>query len=111
HDVELVGPSGVDWREVGERLQVDLGSFSARAIDFEERSSITAASRDYDLFVNTSFGTDVPSAAARSLLVVHFPYRLDSDLGFVQRQGLRMFLRSRLRTASPHVQYGKGFHG
>ena len=110
-DVDLLGPAGVDWDAIAERLQIDLGGLRPRVVDFDERSNVTAASREYGLFVNTSFATDAPSAAANSLLVVHFPYQIDEDLGGLARRALRLAMRSPVRGRQSVAEWADGFHG
>ena len=109
-DVELLGPPGVDWARLGERLQADLSDLGTRAVDFSSHGPLVAAAADYDLLVNTSHGNDVPCGAPRGILVVHFPFRLDADLSVLPRTALRMLLRSQRMRGRAGVQWGDGFH-
>jgi glycosyltransferase involved in cell wall biosynthesis len=105
-DVDLVGPAGVDWRHVGDRLQANLSQFDHRSADFDDARALSRLSADYDLFVNTTFGTDLACLARRSLLVVHFPSR--------PKRG-SVSLRARLRRAAvgarAQIEWAGGFYG
>ncbi|MEY2448730.1 MAG: hypothetical protein QOH79_2206, partial [Acidimicrobiaceae bacterium] len=60
YDVELVSHEPFDVESFSERLTVDLSASRLRVIDNEPRS-VTTASADYDLFVNTSYLSNDPS--------------------------------------------------
>ena len=57
---------------LAERLQLDLGRVTVEVVG-PAPEAVTAASGRADLFVNASYASDVPSAAPRSMYVVHFP--------------------------------------
>jgi len=75
HDVELLGHDDTDPASLAvlaERLQLDLRGVGWRAVGLDERD-IEAASADYDLFINVSYGSTVRNRARRGLYIVHFP--------------------------------------
>ncbi|MGD9702374.1 MAG: glycosyltransferase [Acidimicrobiia bacterium] len=71
HRVEMLGPDPVDPAFLRERLGVDVGGAAFRAVDRELGAS--AASADYDLFVNVTYRSTATNHAPRSLYYVHFP--------------------------------------
>ncbi len=93
--VTLLGHEALDRDALAERLGLDLSGCEVRVVPHDSRS-VTAASRDVDLFVNVSHRSRDASAAPRSLYVVHFPTSLGPDAG--PGSGL------------PRVAWGAGFH-
>jgi len=85
HDVEIVGHEVLDTTGLAERLQLDLSGVGVRVVD-PVREAVGAASADYDLFVNASYGGTEPSRAAHGLYVVHFPVRSPFALGRLRRR-------------------------
>jgi glycosyltransferase involved in cell wall biosynthesis len=71
HDVDLLGPDPVDPSFLRERLGVEVGGATFRMVDGELGAS--AASGDYDLFVNVTYRSTAPNHAPHSLYYVHFP--------------------------------------
>ena len=72
HDVTLIGHDAVDLDQLAERLQLDLGGVGWRSVDLSP-SAVEAASADYELFVNVSYGSVLANRANHGLYVVHFP--------------------------------------
>lgn len=69
--VDMLGPVPVDPDVLRERLGVDVAGATFRVVDGE--LGATAASGDYDLFVNATYRSTAPSNARSSLYYVHFP--------------------------------------
>src|SRR5262249_6421711 len=74
-DVDLLTPDPVDLRAIGERLRLDLARVRRRRIPARDEAA-TAASADYDLFVNATYMAVPVSRARRSLFLVFFPNQL-----------------------------------
>lgn len=70
--VSLVAHSAVDTDGLSERLQLDLSGVTVEVVG-PAPEAVTAASGRADVFVNASYASDIPSAAPRSMYVVHFP--------------------------------------
>jgi glycosyltransferase involved in cell wall biosynthesis len=71
HEVTLLGPEPVDQAATLSRLGVDLsGCRYRRVID---DATATAASADFDVFVNGTFNSRAASDAPVGLYYVHFP--------------------------------------
>ncbi|MEQ1787226.1 MAG: glycosyltransferase [Acidimicrobiales bacterium] len=71
-EVDLLCHDPVDVEWLAERLRIDLDGVTARVIA-DRPGSVTAAARDYDLFVNVSYMSGDLAPSPQSLYVVHFP--------------------------------------
>ena len=109
--VELLAPPGVDWASVSSRLQCNVTRLARRTVDFGDVSALGAASADYDLFVNTTYGSNLASHARKSLLVVLFPYEVAGDLSAAQSRLIALAHRSRLVDRAVTASWLGGTHG
>lgn len=104
HDVELLTYYPLSTESLESNLDVDLKGVDIRVVpdisDDRCAESITGA---YDLFINSSYMTAMPSFAKRSVLVVFFPASLTNDLSTIQRSGIRLLkpVFSRIKKAGP----------
>jgi len=71
HDVTLLGPRPVDVDATERRLGVDLSACDYRRIDDDTAAS--AASADFDVFVNGTYLSTAINHAALGYYYVHFP--------------------------------------
>ncbi len=71
HDVTLLGPRPVDVDATAQRLGVDLSACGYRRVDDDEEAS--AASADFDLFVNGTYLSKALNRAPLGYYYVHFP--------------------------------------
>lgn len=110
HEVTLLSDPGVDWDRLARRFHVDPTVFEIREVDQEDLAEIAAAARDYDLFVNTTHGTDLGCPTDHGLLVVHFPYRVDEGLGPFGRTAARWLARRGLVAPDDGVSFTEGWH-
>jgi glycosyltransferase involved in cell wall biosynthesis len=109
HAVDLIGHEPIDVPTMTERLQLDLTGVHTVVIG-DEPGAVTEASSPYDLFVNTSYLSHDPSQARASILVVHFPAKLERG-----RPALRPLAQPVLdRVFGAHTTipaaWGDGFH-
>ena len=72
HDVDLLVMEPFDAVVASERLGADLTDLSQRQV-LGRSAYLLEASADYDVLVNTSFASQLPSAARVSIYYVHFP--------------------------------------
>ena len=77
HDVTLIGhrletTDATTMNELAERLQLDLRGVAWREVDVSP-TAVEAASEDYELFINASYGSVLHNRAKHGLYVVHFP--------------------------------------
>jgi glycosyltransferase involved in cell wall biosynthesis len=105
HDVHLLSPTDVDWPHLEERLGLDLSRTTRRTVASDPHL-VTAISRDYDVFVCSSFEAIEPNEARRGIYVVLFP-----------TQRLVAFQRAKRLAAGlvgpmlpPGVLWGNGFY-
>jgi glycosyltransferase involved in cell wall biosynthesis len=107
--LDLLTHDPVDTGWLAERLRLDLSGVDVRVVP-DATGEVTAASRDYDLFVNVSYMSGDRAASPASLYVVHFPTPLDGHLSRVQRAVAR---RLADRDGEPYpvrVEWGDGFY-
>ncbi len=71
HDVTLLGPRPVDVDATARRLGVDLSACGYRRVDDDDAAS--AASADFDLFVNGTYLSKALNHAPLGYYYVHFP--------------------------------------
>lgn len=71
HDVTLLGPTPPDVARTRERLGVDLGACAYRRVVDDRGAS--AASAEFDLFVNGTYLSTAINAAPLGYYYVHFP--------------------------------------
>jgi glycosyltransferase involved in cell wall biosynthesis len=72
HDVHLLSPTDVDWPRLEERLGLDLSRTTRRTVP-SDPSLVTAVSREYDVFVCSSFEGIESNEARRGIYVALFP--------------------------------------
>ena len=71
HDVTLLGPRPVDVDATAQRLGVDLSACGYRRVDDDADAS--AASADFDLFINGTYLSKALNHAPLGYYYVHFP--------------------------------------
>jgi glycosyltransferase involved in cell wall biosynthesis len=107
HDVELITHVPASVERLAERFGLDLPGVRVRTtplLPFDHLGDLTA---EYDLFVNASFMSVVPSRAPRSILLVLFPFPLDrTPVGTFKR-----WLAGRIHRHLLVPRYGAGFFG
>jgi glycosyltransferase involved in cell wall biosynthesis len=108
HDVHLLSPTTVDWAQLEERLGLDLSRTTRRTVP-SDPSLFTAITREYDLFVNSSFMSAEVNEARRGVYVVLFPAHRVGAFGRAKRAGSRL-LGPGLMANHTSVAWGKGFH-
>lgn len=109
-DVELLGPEQVDWHLLAERLQTNLLPYQRRVVDFADPATLRRATADYDLFVDTTWASDLAPLGARNLLVVYFPARPTDELDPARRLAFRAAMRTGLVRRANGPQFVSGFH-
>ncbi len=71
HEVTLLGPVAVDPVVSRARLGVDVSGCGFRAVSGDDEAS--AASADFDVFINGTYRSSAVNRAARGYYYVHFP--------------------------------------
>ena len=107
HSVELITHRPVSATALAERLQLDLSGARVRVVPLLPWNQLGDYTADYDLFINASFLSVVPSRARWSVLFVLFPFPLDTS-----PQGrLKFWLGGQLRRHLLIPRYEDGFFG
>ena len=106
HDVTLITHQPVDLAAIGNRLNIDLSRVKLRCVEdlpFDLMAPVTA---EYDLFINGSHFSFVPSRAKHSIMFVYFPFLEMHTWGARLRQRVGRLLLRELRVP----QFREGFH-
>ncbi len=91
HDVELITYKDLDKRSLESGLDVDLSGVGVRIVpDISDARCAEEITKRYDLFINCSYMTALPSFAGKSVLIVFFPASFTNDLGLIERAGLSL---------------------
>ncbi len=106
HDVTLITHRPIDLAALGSRLNIDLSRVRLRCVEdlpFDLMGPLTA---EYDLFINGSHSSYVPSQARHSIMFVYFPF-----LGMHTWDGrLRQWLGRHLLRELSVPQFREGFY-
>lgn len=108
HEVELLGPDPVDVEGLAAHLGLDFFRVRYRLLPPTNREAeLTPLTAEYDLFVNSTYLSRLPSRAPRSIYLVLFP----------QRTWPHWLVRSLRRVLEPlagggtaPMETGDGFH-
>ena len=105
HDVHLLSPTDVDWPRLEERLGLDLSRTTRRTVP-SDPSLVTGVSREYDVFVCSSFEGIESNEARRGIYVVLFPTHRRTTFRLARRMAAGL-LAPVLRQ---DVLWGNGFY-
>lgn len=75
HRMELLGPEEVGLQSLSEHLGLDLSRSSFRLIPRGSERELVPITAEYDLFINCTYLSRLPSQAARSVYLVLFPQK------------------------------------
>lgn len=107
HQVELITHVPASVEALARRFDLDLPGVGVRTtplLPFDQLGPLTA---EYDLFINGSFMSVIPSQAPRSILLVMFPFPLDeTHFGRFKR-----WLAQHIHRELIVPRYGAGFYG
>ena len=87
-EVDLLGHSEVDQHELGEHLGLDLSKTTMRIVPDKGDDHIAQLSREYDLFVNSSYMSAVIPKSRHAAYLCFFPTPFDHDLSTWRRRAL-----------------------
>lgn len=107
NDVELIGCEPVDVQGLADALGLDLSRTTYRQAESPDSYYLSALSRDYDLFINSTFASNLVSQARRSAYLVFFPQRLLSQARLQALSSAAAFLERRL---APQPEPLAGFY-
>lgn len=95
-DTELITHRPVERDALADALHIDLNQIGVRVIPALPPNRFAEVTREYDLFVNSSFMTNQPSAARHSVMLVLFPSPIDRTWPERMRQSVGRFLKRQL---------------
>lgn len=91
-ETELITHRPISREELSGALNIDLSNVTVRVIPALPPNRFASFTREFDLFVNSSFMTSQPSEAAHSMMLVLFPSPIDRSRGARIRQAVGRFL-------------------
>lgn len=105
--VELITHRPTSLATVEAKLNLDLSGIDLRCVPDLPFHRLGDYTEEYDLFINASFMSFVPSRAKKSVLFVYFPFPVDkTPFGLFKR---RVGLALRRELIVP--EFGEGFYG
>lgn len=104
HDVSLITHRPVDLAAIGRRLNVDLSRVQLRCVEDLPFDLLAPLTAEYDLFINGSHFSFVPSQAKHSIMFVYFPFLGLHSWAARVRQWVGRHLLRELRV--PHFRDG-----
>lgn len=105
--VELITHRPTSLRELGSKLNIDLEGVGLRLIPDLPFHRLGDYTEQYDLFINASFMSFVPSRAKKSVLFVYFPFPVDKSAWGLLKRRVGLWLRHQLIVP----EFGEGFYG
>jgi glycosyltransferase involved in cell wall biosynthesis len=110
HSVDLLTYQPVDKEKLQSRLNVDLNNVKIKYLPEVSNGYTLIFTEQYDLFINASYMSSLPSKAKRSLLLVFFPTPFDRELTITQKAAIRVFGPLVKRILSNDVKWLDGFY-
>jgi glycosyltransferase involved in cell wall biosynthesis len=107
NQVELITHRPTSLRDVGAKLNIDLSGIELRLIPDLPFHRLGDYTEEYDLFINASFMSFVPSRAKKSVLFVYFPFPVDKSAWGLFKRRVGLWLRHQLIVP----EFGEGFYG
>jgi len=98
YEVDLITPEPIAKAVLEDRIHVDLGKVRLKVIN-QESQDASGFTEHYDLFINTTHGSILPTKCRRNLLYVYFPLRLFGSS--LMKRRLKALLFRRFRYAHP----------
>lgn len=103
HDVSILSTFDTELKVLEDKMAVNLRGVKLVALKEKSFENIAKKTKEYDLFINTSFLDVQPSQAKHSLYYIHFPSQVRKTiLGFIKYETILPFLRKCL--VIPHIQ-------
>ena len=95
-ETELITHRPIERDVLADALNISLDQIGIRVIPALPPNRFIEVTREYDLFVNSSFMTNQPSAARHSVMLVLFPSPIDRTWPERMRQSVGRFLKRQL---------------
>lgn len=78
HDVELISVEPVDWGNLASRLRLDLSRCTMTRWPNAACERLSPLTANYDLFINSTYGSSIRPQSTVSALICYFPHQLSS---------------------------------
>jgi len=110
HDVEILTYQPVNKDKLQSQLSIDLSNIEIKYIPEESNELTSNITAEYDLFINASYMSSLPSKAKESCLLVYFPTPFDVELTHVQKAAIRLFSPMIKKILVNDVEWLDGFY-
>ncbi len=107
NQVELITHRPTSLQTLEAKLNVNLQGISLRCVPDLPFHRLGDYTEEYDLFINASFMSFVPSRAKKSVLFVYFPFPVDKSPWGLFKRNVGLWLRHQLIVP----EFGEGFYG
>jgi glycosyltransferase involved in cell wall biosynthesis len=107
HPVEILTHQAIDLRAAGSKLHIDTGRLQLRCLPEMSDNALSAFTAEYDLFIQASQASFIPSQARHSLMLVFFPTPIHLSRSARLRRSVGLWLRRQLMRPI----YQRGFYG
>ncbi|WP_045879786.1 glycosyltransferase [Pseudofrankia sp. DC12] len=108
-DVDILGHSDVDLAELGAHLGLDLSGCRYVRIPDRGEDDISVLSGEYDLFINGSYMSRIPTRSRKAAYLCFFPTPFDHDMAAWRKAAVRS-AGPLLRGVRPAVDFGLGWY-
>ncbi len=85
YEVDLVTDLYADLGEVASWLNLDLSNVNLKIFPYISDDYTKKLTADYDLFINTTYLSALPSYAVKNIYLCYFPTPFDVDFKFIHR--------------------------
>ncbi|MBL7515010.1 glycosyltransferase [Frankia sp. CN4] len=107
-EVDILGHSDIDLAEVGRHLGLDLSGCRYVRIPDRGEEDLSVLSTEYDLFVNGSYMSRIPTRSRRAAYLCFFPTPFDHDMAAWRKAAVRS-AGPLLRGVRPAIDFGTGW--
>ncbi|MBP0132700.1 MAG: glycosyltransferase [Nitrosospira sp.] len=107
HQVELISVEPVDWNLLQSRLQLDLSLCTVRECSSANIVEYGKISMDYQLFINSTYGSSMMPLSPLSVYMCFFPHIIDNSWNIRQLFNM-LFSRWRLSSSRKYLMRGEG---
>jgi glycosyltransferase involved in cell wall biosynthesis len=108
-EVDLIGHDDVDRDALADHLGLDLSRCRMLMVDDSGPSTLSEFTGDYDLLVNGSYMSNVPSKAHRSLYVCYFPTPPDHTFSAMRRRVAKLLRPIAVSSPADQWVWGTGW--
>ncbi|HZY45724.1 MAG TPA: glycosyltransferase [Anaerolineae bacterium] len=106
HVVEILTHQAVDLNSAGRKLNIDTRGLRLRCVPEMPDPALSLITQQYDLFIQASQASFIPSQARRSLMLVFFPTPIHLSRSARLRRSVGLWLRRQLMQPI----YQRGFY-